>query len=328
MSQAIPKGKRWQSVVNKRLESTDVGILCVTPENKVAPWLLFEAGAISKRLESSRVCPILFELKPNDLQSPLNQFQATQITKEDFTRLLVSLNSLLGKDAVEEQIIGESVKSNWSKLQRRIKNIEEQSIQANDVAIRNTIEALSQNGFGDPSCSNQAFFDHGYETFELYSTITKIAQKRLYIFGRKNRKIFDRTQYESFFQSLAQRLDNRFDLKVLFLDPNAPAEIIGRSSYANDFSVTLEQCIRKAVEKLQSVGIAPSKVCRMYSVDRPCCIVVIDDAVLCAPIHRDPDGTIKRTTDAAFSVVSGYSSCGQELLKTFLKYWNSGTEIK
>jgi hypothetical protein len=44
-SEDIEKGSRWPEEFNKALATT-VGILCVTRENKNAPWLLFEAGAL------------------------------------------------------------------------------------------------------------------------------------------------------------------------------------------------------------------------------------------------------------------------------------------
>ncbi len=40
-------GVRWNSVISGELERSDFGILCVTPTNLQAPWLLFEAGALS-----------------------------------------------------------------------------------------------------------------------------------------------------------------------------------------------------------------------------------------------------------------------------------------
>src|SRR5258706_2823307 len=44
----IDKGSRWHVELAKALEVTKVGIICLTPENLSASWLLFEAGGLSK----------------------------------------------------------------------------------------------------------------------------------------------------------------------------------------------------------------------------------------------------------------------------------------
>lgn len=45
-SQDIDKGSLWSSELTEALATT-IGVLCVTQENKDAPWLLFESGALS-----------------------------------------------------------------------------------------------------------------------------------------------------------------------------------------------------------------------------------------------------------------------------------------
>ena len=56
-----------------RLAAAKAGIICVTPSNLEAPWILFEAGALSKTLENTFVCPLLIGLEPADVSGPLAQ---------------------------------------------------------------------------------------------------------------------------------------------------------------------------------------------------------------------------------------------------------------
>src|SRR5262245_25657246 len=84
-SEDIAKGKLWATELNEAL-AIKVGISCVTQENKKEPWLLYEAGALRKGLPEARVCTLLIDLQPQDLQSPLGDFQATRLDKEDVWR--------------------------------------------------------------------------------------------------------------------------------------------------------------------------------------------------------------------------------------------------
>ena len=102
-SEDIDKGTRWSIDIAKELEDSSFGILCVTPQNLNAPWLNFEAGALSKAFENSFVSPFLFGLKPSDLKkSPLLQFQHTLYDKKDFFKLICSINNALGANKLKE----------------------------------------------------------------------------------------------------------------------------------------------------------------------------------------------------------------------------------
>jgi hypothetical protein len=58
----IDKGARWGMALASELQATEVGIICVTRENVEVPWLLFEAGALSKSVDAARVCTYLYDL--------------------------------------------------------------------------------------------------------------------------------------------------------------------------------------------------------------------------------------------------------------------------
>ncbi|MBI5279843.1 MAG: hypothetical protein HY854_25655 [Burkholderiales bacterium] len=44
----ISAGDRWAQEVDKQLEASNSGIICVTPENFNLAWILFEAGALGQ----------------------------------------------------------------------------------------------------------------------------------------------------------------------------------------------------------------------------------------------------------------------------------------
>lgn len=93
-SEDIDKGARWSTEIAAQLEEANFGIICVVPDNLGAPWLNFEAGAISKSLALGRVAPILIGIDPGAVTGPLSQFQLTRFDRDDFLRLVLSINSV------------------------------------------------------------------------------------------------------------------------------------------------------------------------------------------------------------------------------------------
>lgn len=115
MSRDIDKGDRWQAAINDRLDGSDLGIICLTPENLESRWLLFEAGAISKK-HGSRAWTYLYGLTNTDVQQPLAQFQHTQADQEDTGRLVESINATLAEDSLDALALGETFRAWWPKL--------------------------------------------------------------------------------------------------------------------------------------------------------------------------------------------------------------------
>jgi hypothetical protein len=58
----IEKGTRWSTEIASELESSNAGIICLTKDNINKPWILFEAGALSKNFGKTNVCTILFNV--------------------------------------------------------------------------------------------------------------------------------------------------------------------------------------------------------------------------------------------------------------------------
>lgn len=101
-SEDIDKGARWSTDIAKELENSTFGILCVTKENLEAPWLSFEAGALSKTMDKSFVNPFLFNIKRSEVQGPILQFQSTIFEKEDIKRMVKTLNKACGDTGISD----------------------------------------------------------------------------------------------------------------------------------------------------------------------------------------------------------------------------------
>lgn len=117
----LDKGTRWASELALRLEAAKVGIICLTPTNLDSRWILFEAGALSKTLENTFVCPLLIDLEPVDIKGPLAQFQLTRITRDDIFRLLQTINKAPGEQALETAHLEKAFDVWWPKLESQLK---------------------------------------------------------------------------------------------------------------------------------------------------------------------------------------------------------------
>jgi len=119
----IDKGARWSTDVAAKLQAAKAGIICLTPGNLSAPWILFEAGALSKTLENTFVCPLLVDLEPSDVTGPMAQFQATRATKDEMLKLLRTLNGGLKEAALPAAQIEEAFDVWWPKLEAELRKL-------------------------------------------------------------------------------------------------------------------------------------------------------------------------------------------------------------
>jgi hypothetical protein len=118
----IDAGLRWPIEITDHLGAINFGICCVTLENQEAPWLNFEAGAISK-LTDGKVIPFLINLGKADLKWPLAQFQAQLSDLDGTKRMLRSINTELGEYARTEQQLETTLQHFWPDLETRLKEI-------------------------------------------------------------------------------------------------------------------------------------------------------------------------------------------------------------
>ena len=141
----LDKGAVWSTAVGDTLASTNFGIICLTNENKNAPWILFEAGALSKGLSQSRVWTFLIDLDHPDLAPPLSQFNGTTPIKEDMEKLVASINTNLGEKALPPEVLKEAFENAWgrfkSKFEEALKSTETDSP---NVAPRPPIEIAQE----------------------------------------------------------------------------------------------------------------------------------------------------------------------------------------
>ena len=158
----IEKRIQWSKELSAQLNDTHVGLLCVTKENFNLPWLLFEAGALSKQVDTAKVVPMLFDVKQSDLiKSPLTQFQTMGFDKQNMKKLMKELNEEVDKSIDNFDEVFEKW---YPDLKEQIEKIKEQQVSKE--------ESLPEEGEQNDA-NNQS------ETLEEILTIARDNQKLL-----------------------------------------------------------------------------------------------------------------------------------------------------
>lgn len=140
----IEKGAKWATEISRKLSETDVGIICLTKENIDKPWILFEVGALSKDLEKSRVCSVLFGMDNADLSGPLTTFQTTAFEKADFKKLMQTINDAGGDRSLSRETFDSVFNMWWPRLDESIKAILASEGGQRDQEVRSDREILEE----------------------------------------------------------------------------------------------------------------------------------------------------------------------------------------
>lgn len=122
-SKGIERGALWFSEINNELKDTTVGVICLTQENKNAPWILFEAGALAKGLSTTRVCTFLVDIESHELQPPLAQFNHTFPTRDGIWSLVNTLNNGLEEKRLDLKVLERVFDTYWPQFESQFKEI-------------------------------------------------------------------------------------------------------------------------------------------------------------------------------------------------------------
>lgn len=147
-SEDIDKGARWSSDISKALEESFFGILCITKDNIDASWINFEAGALSKSFEKSRITPFLLGLNRTELQGPLLQFQSTIFDKDDIKKMISTINRACETTCLEEHRLDKIFEVWWPELDNKLRRLEAEATSAGSehkdkkVSKENIIEEI------------------------------------------------------------------------------------------------------------------------------------------------------------------------------------------
>jgi hypothetical protein len=126
----IDAGSQWASQMFQAPKETKVEIICVTRTNQSEPWINFEAGALAKAMESSRVCPLLIDVRPADVTGPLTTLQMQPLDKDGLLSVLKVLNQYCGSRPLTDEALRKAFEKWWRDFDTelaQIKSVQEPS---------------------------------------------------------------------------------------------------------------------------------------------------------------------------------------------------------
>lgn len=333
-SESISYGSMSILDINVALKGSEKCIAFITEENINSPWIMYEVGSIAGKqyLESemnigNAVVPIVFDNLDSKyfISHPLNQFQRMTFCKEDMYKLVKQLNAKT--NAFPDDItLEKQFNLNWTGLNKSIKNIlQSYSLKGRaPITCDFLIDAFEKANFPVPDCGPIVKYDTGFETQKLYDVLLKNVDKRFWIFGRKNRKLFS-TENRQFFQDLSRRQKNGFDFRCLFIDPNS--DTVSKAQRGANFEDKLMVCLKEAQEVLASNGISAKDVCKLYSCERTDEIIVVDNAIVYSHITYAPDEFPHPLTQSPFFILDIENPIGRKYYQNFENVWKNSKEF-
>lgn len=138
----IKSGARWNEQVAKALDETDFGIVCVTGSNQHAPWLIFEAGALAKRLDAGRVVPLCVDIPPSEVTGPLAAFQGRTLDEAGMRKLVQDVMAVREMPLSPERV-NELFEAMWTTLESKVNAALQQSPDP-EVPRRSTKDMLEE----------------------------------------------------------------------------------------------------------------------------------------------------------------------------------------
>lgn len=344
------KGTCVDHEIHKHLLNCDKCIVCITADNFKNPWLMYETGVIYgthfEKPGGSIVIPILFEHIPDWsswVDKPLNRYVPIRLEKGDgnFKTARAEFEQFLQELAIEANVTVKNFSKNWNSYIKEVDNILQQEKMIPDEC-RDLVEQIMKDNEGNftivsPEITkNHILFHKGFSTNILTRILIRnvidYQGKRLWFFGRRNKKILT-SENDDFFKFLANEgIRNGVDFKCLFPYPGSDAmnKAVSRDKERR-FLADLQTCLEAAVRMQHRFHLPISEMFKLYKCPRKESIIVSDNAVLYSPIICDGEGYPLPITNSSFEILSitndDAGNRGKDLYDTFIDVWENAIPL-
>lgn len=139
----IHKGSQWANVISQSLTTTDCGIIVLCPDNLTKPWLMYEAGVIAARTNMERVATLLVDVRPENVEWPLKQFQHTFFAEDDLLRLSHNINAWTGARLSSSEV-ADFFSVWWPRLEEQVRECKKTCGEMPPLHPRTTEEMLAE----------------------------------------------------------------------------------------------------------------------------------------------------------------------------------------
>jgi nucleoside 2-deoxyribosyltransferase len=320
----INGGEDVQEKIIEKIAGCEKLVLCFTNENKKSPWLLFEAG-YARGLKKT-VIPLLFDDDPNWhswIDNPMNIAREIKFNNEDFAVLFFKSFSIKSTERNKKLI--ENYRQAIIEIKENLRVIDVQCEDLVEKLIHNEAFIMENPLFRDKT----AYFLTGFESYDLYKTIIDsflYTGKYLWIYGRKNMKLFGGSFNDFFLYLKGKALDNKLgmssiDFRCLFLDPNSD-EVKRAHLQQSIFISELNATILRAKDVIGD-NFLFQKCFKLYSNRREEIIIRLDNCIIYSRPIFDAYGCPQLLTNSGFEVFSAKSGRGKECIKKFENIWSN-----
>lgn len=120
----IAAGSGWDAELQKSLDESIFGVLCVTIDNYESPWLNYECGHLASKFGRA-ACPLLLDATTADLQpTPLSRQQAKAVRdKNEMFQVVQGINKALGNRGTPADVLEKLFSDRWGELQEALDRI-------------------------------------------------------------------------------------------------------------------------------------------------------------------------------------------------------------
>lgn len=117
-SRDIESGQRWFQQISRATTSSTFGIFCLTPENIDSKWIHYEAGALSRVSDETRIVGLLLQgLGASQISGPLSHYQHLMPDKSGLRKLVTDINNSQTGEKLDIKILSRVFERAWPEFE-------------------------------------------------------------------------------------------------------------------------------------------------------------------------------------------------------------------